>query len=322
MNVPEYTITGQILKNIASIEYAKALIENTVILPNWQTQLEVEAQAKTIAYSLQRYGLNTNYTEVKKYINNMPAKVSQEVKQYKIALEKVEEFAQNKDFDEQELKELNKLITGRATYRNAKLQNYPDPDEILAEIVKLFDWYHSLDAKETHPIITAAIFKARIELINPFDNTTSLVSDLMTILCFKSSGYLNKSLYSLEEFYLNSQKGYRAALNEAQQNQDHTKWLEYFTDGLNREMSNLAENIKILAKDTKLTKAAGRHRLTPRQERIVTYLQDFGMLQNKDFATIFPDISEDTVLRELKTLADKGIVEKRGKTKSSRYELS
>ena len=50
-------------------------------------------------------------------------------------------------------------------------------------------------------------------------------------------------------------------------------------------------------------------------------MQDYGVLQNKDFSRIFPDISEDTVLRDLKSLIDAGIVQKTGSTKSSRYEL-
>jgi len=50
-------------------------------------------------------------------------------------------------------------------------------------------------------------------------------------------------------------------------------------------------------------------------------LQDYGMIQNKDFPNLFPNISEDTVLRELKKLLEKDLIVKKGKTKSSRYEL-
>jgi DeoR/GlpR family transcriptional regulator of sugar metabolism len=61
--------------------------------------------------------------------------------------------------------------------------------------------------------------------------------------------------------------------------------------------------------------------VSERQERIIEYLQDYGMLQNKDFPRIFPNISEDTVLRDLKVLIDMGIIQKTGSTKSSRYVL-
>jgi len=77
----------------------------------------------------------------------------------------------------------------------------------------------------------------------------------------------------------------------------------------------------LLSKDTKISQASGSANLTERQEIIVEYLQDYGKIQNKDFGIILPDVSEDSVLRDLKALMDKDIVVKKGKTKSSRYEL-
>ena len=103
--------------------------------------------------------------------------------------------------------------------------------------------------------------------------------------------------------------------------QDLTEWLEYFTEALASEVSTVSQNVKLLAKDTKIAKATGRTKVSTRQERIIEYMQDYGVLQNKDFSRIFPDISEDTVLRDLKSLIDAGIVQKTGSTKSSRYEL-
>ena len=102
---------------------------------------------------------------------------------------------------------------------------------------------------------------------------------------------------------------------------DFTTWLEYFSEGMAAQVATTAEKAKLFAKDTKLAKASGRIYLTPRQERIVEYLQDYGILQNKQFPTLFPYISEDSVLRDLKKLIDSGIVVKRGSTKLSRYEL-
>ena len=86
------------------------------------------------------------------------------------------------------------------------------------------------------------------------------------------------------------------------------------------EVSTVSQNVKLLAKDTKIAKAT-ENKSNSRQERIIEYLQDYGVLQNKDFSTLFPDISEDTILRDLKTLVDMDIVQKLGSTKSSRYEL-
>lgn len=320
--IPEYTVTNQILNSIAGIEYAKAIIESTTILPNWQKQLETEAKARTIAFSLQRYGLNVQYEDVKKRLNKMPVKVPSYVDRYITALNKVDEFSSSKDFDENDIRRLYQILTGKMNFRTRQVQNAVFPEEILAEMTKLLDWHNSLDARETHPVAVTAILKGKIEHIRPFDDASSIVSDLVALLSLRSRNYHILNYYALEEYYYFTQRDHDNILLDAHMNDDYTKWLEYFTEGFNREISNISEHVKIMARDTKLVKAAPNMRLTERQQRIVTYLQDYGMLQNKDFATVFPGISEDTVLRELKALVTKGVVTKRGSTKSSRYELT
>lgn len=61
--------------------------------------------------------------------------------------------------------------------------------------------------------------------------------------------------------------------------------------------------------------------LTERQIKIVEFVQENGFLQNKAFFELFPMVSEDTVLRDLKDLLKKGIVKKEGTTKGARYVL-
>lgn len=321
MQTPKYTITNRILQNIANITYAKAVIETTTILPHWQEQLKTEAQARTISHSLQNDSINTSVSDIKKYLNNMPIKISVDVIKFKRAQKKVEDFSKTYEFDENDIKEVHKILAQKATFRSREIENTTNPEEILAKITQLIDWYSSLDAKETHPIVATAIFRAQIEHIRPFEEKNSQTIDLLTTLCLKSNKYSIKNFYSLEENLYKNQRTYLEHLAESKQ--DYTKWIEFFTDAFSREVSTVAENIKILAKDTKIAKAAGQTaRLSQRQERIVTYLQDYGFMKNKDFARLFPSISEDTVLRELKTLIQKGIVVKRGKTKSSFYELN
>jgi DeoR/GlpR family transcriptional regulator of sugar metabolism len=62
--------------------------------------------------------------------------------------------------------------------------------------------------------------------------------------------------------------------------------------------------------------------LTERQAKIIEYIQEIGYVQNQAFASIFPNISEDSVLRDLKDLSEKGLIKKIGKTKAARYVLT
>jgi Fic family protein len=149
-----------------------------------------------------------------------------------------------------------------------------------------------------------------------------ITANLLTYVSLKTSGYGFKDLISIENYYKNTRAEHRHELESIDNDDgDLTRWIEYFTEGLASEVSTVSQNVKLLAKDTKIAKATGRVKISRRQEKIVEYLQDYGILQNSDFPRLFPNLSEDTVLRDLKKLIDMDIVQKLGSTKSSRYEL-
>ncbi|MBT6401239.1 hypothetical protein HN803_05455 [candidate division WWE3 bacterium] len=326
MYVPEYTITSEILKNIATIEYGKAIIDSQKILPHWKKQISKEAKVRTIRHSLQLEGMNFEEDKVKRAVDGVLKTVPKEIKNFLTALELVETASNTQELDETEIKELHRKLTvgilpetQQGRYRSMKLERSTNPEELLAEMVELFDWYNSLDAKETHPVITSGIMLSQMEKIKPFSSFNPSGAVLTTRVCLKMGNYHMNDYYSLEESFAVSKVAHARALESIED--DLTKWLEYFTDTLAREVSNIKEKVLLLARDTKLAKASGRVNLTERQERIVEFLQDYGLLQNKAFTKLFPDVSEDSILRDLKTLIEMGVVVKRGKTKSSRYEL-
>ncbi|HSX39307.1 MAG TPA: Fic family protein [Candidatus Saccharimonadales bacterium] len=329
MYIPEYSISSKTLKNIASIEYSKALIENSTILTHWEKQLEKEALARTIAFSWQFLGLNLPYETVKKIADGVEKSLPTEVLNLTNALQEVVTTSNSKDLDEQDLRNLHKaasqnlLPTSKVgVYRSGRIKGATDPEEILAEMVELIDWYNSLDAQETHPIIKAGILKARLEMVIPFEKTNYIISNLATQISLKAYGYDIRDFISLEPHYYNSKFMYEQLIQSLMYNSpDLTRWLEFFTETMADELSNIKDKVLLLARDTKVAKVSGRARLTERQERIVEHLQDYGLLQNKDFTVLFPGISEDSILRDLKVLLNEGIIIKTGSTKSSRYEL-
>jgi predicted HTH transcriptional regulator len=105
---------------------------------------------------------------------------------------------------------------------------------------------------------------------------------------------------------------------------DMTAWLEYFTYGASHEFERIKNKILRLSKDAKLKEKFGGQQifLTERQVKIIEYIQDIGYMQNKGFSSIFPEISDDSVLRDLKDLINKGLIKKIGKTKAARYVLT
>jgi len=324
MFFPEFTVTQKTLKNIGTVEYSRAIADSVKILPAWEKQLRKEAITSRIYSLLKTEGTGIDEQTVKASLEGFTENKPQEVTNFDDALKSVKEIGRKLELEEIDIKYINQTLTQRlmpkakqGAYRTLKKNGKPDPGEILARIVTLFDWLNSLDARENHPVITAAILSAEILRIEPFENFNQSTASMAFDLVLESYSYSLGGLIEIDSYFLSSRKEFEEALAEIEKNNfDYTHWLEYVTHGFS------TKTYKLLEKDTKVAKATGRVKVTERQERIIEYLQDYGLLQNKDFPVVFPGISEDTVLRDLKSLLDRGIIKKSGSTKSSRYELS
>ena len=103
---------------------------------------------------------------------------------------------------------------------------------------------------------------------------------------------------------------------------DLTFWLEYFTRVVAIELNKIKDKIRKLSIDSKLRGRIGRQiALTERQMKLVEYLSEHGSGVMRELTTVLPMVSEDTVLRDVKDLMEKGIAKKEGSTKASRYSL-
>ena len=279
---------------------------------------------------LQNEGINVGYEIVKKTVHGYTDKVfNPKITNFSKSYDLAIELAENKDIQETIIKQLVRSVneetlsrSSQTSYRSTKIPSKPNPEIILAEITEFLDWLNTMEAREEHPIIIAAITYFYILRIYPFEQNNKWTAYLMASLVMNSRGYSYKNWLNLQDMFYETAVQNEKLIRELEVTEpDYTRALEYFSDQLADCSSNVAEKVKLLAKDTKIAKASGRARLTERQERIIEYLQDYGILKNKEFPTLFPKISEDTVLRDLKVLLDEGLIIKAGSTKSSRYEL-
>jgi len=138
------------------------------------------------------------------------------------------------------------------------------------------------------------------------------------------------NLFSFENYYNQNVTRYYQTVGELGNYYDlvdkidFTNWLEYFTEGLSIELGKIKERIEKISIDASLKQRLGGTPLllTERQIKIIEYIQKTGFLQNQAFKSLFPMVSEDTVLNELKVLLKAGIVRKSGKTKGAKYIMS
>jgi Fic family protein len=208
-------------------------------------------------------------------------------------------------------------ITGDVSFRP------PRAVEVVWQMKDLIDFIH--EEKEIHPVLKAGIVHYEFVRVHPFLDGNGRVGRALSMLVLFGEGYDIREFFSLEEhFDRNAEDYYKALQSVAIHNGDVTVWLEYFTECLAVELSKIKEKIERISIDNKMKEKLGGApvMLSERQLKIIEYIQEIGYLENKVFATLFPDVSEDTALREVQDLVKKGIVVKKGKTKGVKYLMA
>ncbi len=341
---PDFTITNKILKNIGEIEAAKEVIEHAPLLPYWEKKFQDDAILRTTHYGTHIEGNELSLSQVQKVLDGEHIVARDRDVQEVINYRKVVEYIgrkKNQEIDGQTIVELHKLavekilapeasgqfrdkevvirnsITGEVSFRP------PRAVEVEWQMKDLVDFIH--EEKDIHPVLKAGIVHYEFVRVHPFLDGNGRVGRALSMLVLFADGYDIREFFSIEEhFDRNAEDYYKSLQTVAANNGDVTVWLEYFTQCLAVELSKIKEKIEHISIDNKLKEKLGGSpvMLTDRQLKIIEYLQEVGYLENKVFASLFPDVSEDTALREIQDLVKKGIVVKKGKTKGVKYLMA
>src|SRR5258708_632016 len=197
--------------------------------------------------------------------------------------------------------------------------------EIPGQIEDVIAWLNVPANRETHSVIRAGIAHYELVRIHPFIEGNGRTSRAFALLILYAEGFDVKKLFSIEEYFDHDLEGYYKALSSVQQSgsDDMTYWLEYFCFGLAVELDKIKQHVLKLSRDVQLKDALGgvQVALTDRQIAMLELLRQKKNAVTGDFARIFPMISTDTILRDLKDMLKKGIIRKEGVTKGVVYFL-
>jgi len=343
---PQYSITNKILNNISKIEASEEVIRHSPLLPLWEKQFKEDAIIRSAYHGTHLEGNKLHKDEAKdvlmgKDVIGRPRDI-QEIINYRKVIDFIDEEAkrQIEKITETLIKKLHRIIvvkilpdeqageyrlkqviirnsqTGEITFRP------PPPLEVPFLMREFIYWVNKVDKSEMHPIIKAGIIHHEMVRIHPFIDGNGRVSRVVATLILLLGGYDIRRFFSLEEYYDRDAASYYQSLQKASSG-DLTSWLEYFTFGAAIEFEKIKEKILRLSKDVKLKEKFGGQQiyLTERQVKIIEYIQEVGYLQNQAFLTLFTNVSEDTVLRDVQDLVKKGLIKKVGSTKSARYVM-
>jgi len=355
MYQPIFTITNEILANIGLVEAAKEVIENAPLVPVYEARFVREAMVRMVHYGTHLEGNDLTLAEARKAIEGEKfigrERDIQEVINYRNVVRYLGELEKKKRqsefrYTQTMLREINRIaceriITdGRAgQYRQVQvvLRNSltgevafhpPAAVEVPFLIEDFIHWLNSAEGRKIHPVLRAGITHYYLVAVHPFVDGNGRTARAFATLVLFVEGYDIRKFFSLEEYFDKDASHYYQALmavsnqHRALDRRDLTPWLEYFTQAMAVELTRIKEKVKRLSLDLKIKGKVGQQiPLNERQMKLMEYLQAHGSITTAEARKIAPDYSDDTLLRDFKYFAKKGIVKKKGKTKAARYIL-
>lgn len=222
---------------------------------------------------------------------------------------------------------------GQAVVKNSTTDQItfvaPKAAEVPTQVQAFLEWLNAAKAKDVHPVLKAGIIHYELARIHPFADGNGRTARAIATLSLFLDGYDIKRFFSLEEYFDKTAPDYYMTLQlvsnqpvATESMRDVTPWLEYFTQGLAQEFVRIKERVQHMSIDIKLKSKMGQLQLSFRQSKLIEYMQDYTTINNQQWRTLFPNVSDDTILRDLHDLIKKKLVKKKGKTKAAVYFLS
>jgi len=347
MYKPKYTINNTILRNIGIIEASREVIDHAPLLPYYEKEFQKDAMVRSVHHGTHIEGNELNLDQAEKVIAGQEViarqRDIQEVINYRKVMEYLGELKEEngkKKIDEEFIRKLHRMtvekilppekcgefrttqvviknsLTGEVTFTP------PAAIAVPVQVKEFVDFINTSTSEDIHPVLKSGAVHYELVRIHPFIDGNGRVSRALSTLILFQEGYDIRKFFSLEEYFDNDAAEYYRALQSVGKNEgDLTEWLSYFTQGLAIELSKIKDKIEKISVDIKLKERQGGTPilLSDRQLKIIEYIQKVGYLQNNGFKQLFPMVSEDTVLNELKYLIKHGLVKKAGSTKAARY---
>ena len=332
---PEFSLTSKIISNISEIERLYGRLEGTKIPKQLLLNLERNNLIESSYASNSIEGNPLSQAEVTNLLLNDRVPTNRDEKEvvnyFKILKELEKRIKQQADLT-QILDIHEKLMSGVADEIKGKIRNksivvgrHDDNGNLIIKhdppfhkrslieqsLKQLVEW---LSNTQEAPVLQAGIFHHEFVYIHPFEDGNGRVCRLLTALIFLKHNYLINKYFVLDDYYNIDRELYSDSLHSADSG-NKTKWLEYFTDGVKYSLQSSLGRI-----ETGLSRLTFELRPTPREQEVFQIMQKYRQISSSDLVKELK-ITRQQAFNLLKSLTEKGYIEKKGTTKSSYYEL-
>lgn len=338
MFTPKYRLSQKLLTNITQIERLYGQLEALRIPQNLELNLERNnlIQSSYISNSIEgnplslpevtnlllgdRVPANRNEKEIKNYfeiLRNLDVYVDK-----KLSLLVIKEIHRKLlvGVDEKIAGSIRnkKVVIGR--YLNSggrvKMSIRHEPPfhfqkQIESELNNLIIWCRQ---KEMPTVITNGVFHHQFVYIHPFEDGNGRGCRLLTTLLFLQSGYKINKYFVLDDWYDIDRILYSDKLHSADSG-DKTEWLEYFSDGVKYSLQGALVRVK-----NAVTTLDINQRPTNKEKQVLKLFQTIKQMTSTDLSKEI-NISRQQAHSLLRSLVTKGLLGKKGQTKSAYYFL-
>jgi len=211
----------------------------------------------------------------------------------------------------------NKVVATYPTGEQKTIFATTQPAFVDGEMFELMNWTNrQWNEKTIHPLIVLAVFIYEFLSIHPFQDGNGRLSRLLTTLCLLQQGYEFINYISFENHIEKNKKVYYEALMNGQRNRNTPeeridKWMLFFLESLKILTGELEQKYIVF-------KQKGGY-MNDRQKMLKEFIIANKTVKAVDLSAAFPDISLNTLKKDLRYLRDEQLVTTVGKGKGTVY---
>jgi Fic family protein len=198
----------------------------------------------------------------------------------------------------------------------------PSADRLQQEMTAFLHWFRASNGID--PVLKAGVAHFWFVTIHPFEDGNGRIGRAIADMALARAEGTAERFYSMsaqieaerKEYYLHLERSQRGGV-------DITSWLEWFLGCLGRAVAGAETEFASVLRKAKVWERINAQPVNDRQRKIINKLLDGfdGKLSTSKYAKL-AKCSEDTALRDIKILIDRGVlIQDEGGGRSTSYRL-
>lgn len=332
---PCFNYNHELVNKLLEINSIRDFIVNAPVVLEMEVSLKKDALLKSAHHSTAIEGNPLSLNQVDKLAKGIKIqgqkRATQEVLNYLNVLKDMDSYIEDGKITEKNVLKLHENITHYTleyTYLEGQYRSQPvyvvnqegdivftppNANLVQGQIQDLLEWINNTSG-ELNAVISAGIIHYEFVRIHPFLDGNGRTGRALAAIYLYLRGF--DVDFTLDEYYSNNRQAYYHALNSVDpKTQDLTDWLLYFLEGFLTSIDEIKNRIMLFPAG-----APVKIKLTEKMLKILEYVHLNGSITNSEVQKLL-NISRQGAYKDLRSLMDKGIIEKKGGSRSTYYIL-